>query len=94
MPRPSDLPLPPQGGSGQTYDWSNVRVPDVGARGWMLAGGLHPGNVADAVAAVRPAVVDVSSGVCGPDGLAKDHEKVRAFVAAALGAAEPEPAAR
>jgi phosphoribosylanthranilate isomerase len=43
--------------------------------------------VADAVAATRPGGVDVSSGVCGPDGLAKDHEKIRAFVASALGAA-------
>ncbi|KAI8476957.1 MAG: hypothetical protein J3K34DRAFT_399915 [Monoraphidium minutum] len=83
----------PQGGSGETYDWSNLRVPDAGGRGWLLAGGLHPGNVAAAVAAARPTGVDVSSGVCGPDGLAKDHGKVEAFVAGALGAV-PEGAAR
>jgi len=76
-----------QGGSGQTYDWSSLRISaDSSTRGWLLAGGLHPGNVAEAVAATRPTGVDVSSGVCGPDGLAKDHGKVQAFVAAALSA--------
>jgi hypothetical protein len=42
--------------------------------------------VAEAVAAARPTGVDVSSGVCGPDGLLKDAAKVHAFVAAALAA--------
>ena len=54
----------------------------AGAAGWLLAGGLHPGNVAEAVAVARPTAVDVSSGVCGPDGLRKDAAKVHAFVAA------------
>ncbi|GBF94406.1 phosphoribosylanthranilate isomerase [Raphidocelis subcapitata] len=83
-----------QGGSGQAYDWSNLRPPAGAARGWLLAGGLHPGNVADAVAATRPGGVDVSSGVCGPDGLRKDAGKVEAFVAAALGAAPADGGAR
>jgi phosphoribosylanthranilate isomerase len=69
------------GGSGEGYDWSGVDPPaGHAARGWLLAGGLGPANVADAVHTLRPSGVDVSSGVCGPDGLAKDGEKVRAFI--------------
>ena len=71
-----------KGGSGEAFDWENMAAPAAGAstRGWLLAGGLTPDNVAEAAAAARPAGVDVSSGVCGPDGLAKDPEKVRLFV--------------
>ncbi len=44
-------------------------MPAAEARqGWLLAGGLHPGNVATAAATAKPTAVDVSSGVCGPDG--------------------------
>ena len=70
------------GGTGVTFDWSLVaglarRVPFL-----MLAGGLSPDNVADAIRAVRPHAVDVSSGVEGLPGR-KDPLKIRAFVAAA-----------
>ncbi|WIA10122.1 hypothetical protein OEZ85_010329 [Tetradesmus obliquus] len=76
------------GGSGKSFDWSNLQVPaGLASKGWLLAGGLNPGNVSQAVATAHPTAVDVSSGVCGPDGLAKDHSKVAAFIAGAKQAA-------
>lgn len=77
-----------KGGSGVAFDWAAVRVPGGTSRnGWLLAGGLVPDNVADAVRTARPDGVDVSSGVCGPDGLLKDAARVRAYVRNARGAA-------
>jgi phosphoribosylanthranilate isomerase len=68
-----------QAGSGTTWDWSSAT--DPGGR-WMLAGGLHPGNVSDAVHAVRPWGLDVSSGVESRRGV-KDQARIREFLAAA-----------
>ena len=48
--------------------------------GWLLAGGLRPENVSDALAALRPNGVDVSSGICGPDGLQKDPARISSFM--------------
>jgi len=74
-------------GSGQVFDWRLFEgVPD-GCR-LVLAGGLRPENVADAIAQVRPWGVDVVSGVESVPGH-KDPRRLRAFVAAAKGAAEP-----
>lgn len=68
----------PGGGSGVAFDWS--AVPPALQRPLILAGGLTPANVADAVRRVRPAAVDVSSGIEASPGT-KDHAKMRAFVA-------------
>jgi len=77
-----------RGGSGEALDWHALEPPlDFAQRGWLLAGGLHPDNVAEAAAIARPSIVDVSSGVAGPDGIVKDAAKVRAFIAAAKGSA-------
>jgi phosphoribosylanthranilate isomerase len=72
------------GGTGKKADWHTAaRLASLYPR-LMLAGGLTPENVAQAVAAVRPWGVDVSSGVEIAPGR-KDHEAVRAFVARAKG---------
>ena len=82
------------GASGQTHDWSisraivaAVRVPVI------LAGGLAPENVADAIRAVRPWGVDSLTHTNRPlpgGGFVKDLERVRAFVTAARGAVEAD----
>ena len=80
-----DSPTP---GSGQVFDWSLAEGAPSGRR-VMLAGGLTPDNVADAIAQVQPWGVDVSTGVEAEPGR-KDPRKVRAFIANAKAAA-PEP---
>jgi phosphoribosylanthranilate isomerase len=74
------------GGTGVAADWIEAaRL--AGRFPVMLGGGLTPANVADAIRAVRPIGVDVSSGVEVRPGL-KDHAKILAFVAAARMAGE------
>jgi phosphoribosylanthranilate isomerase len=67
------------GGSGVAFAWD--RVPRDLDKPVVLAGGLTPQNVADAIAVARPYAVDVSSGVEAAPGI-KDAEKLAAFVAA------------
>jgi phosphoribosylanthranilate isomerase len=67
------------GGTGQAFDWSLIPR-DVG-RPLVLAGGLTPANVAQAITMVRPYAVDVSSGIESAPG-AKDATQMRAFVEA------------
>jgi phosphoribosylanthranilate isomerase len=70
-----------RGGTGQQVDWG--RAADVAVRARViLAGGLTPQNVADAIARVRPYGVDVSSGVEESPGV-KDFVKVSRFLASA-----------
>lgn len=79
----------PKPGSGELFDWSLVDgLPD--GRKLLLAGGLDPLNVGDAVVKVRPWGVDVSTGVeAGPG--RKDPRKVRTFIANARAAASALP---
>ncbi|OGB02020.1 MAG: N-(5'-phosphoribosyl)anthranilate isomerase [Burkholderiales bacterium RIFCSPLOWO2_12_FULL_64_99] len=64
------------GGGGRVFDWS--LLPRQLSRPMILSGGLHPGNVAEGVRAVRPWAVDVSSGVEVGKGL-KDAGLMRQF---------------
>ena len=72
------------GGSGKTFPWDFARavVDDNPHLRVVLAGGLTPENVAEAVAAVRPFAVDVTTGVEASAGR-KDYGRLRAFIAAA-----------
>ena len=73
------------GGTGERVDWElAAEVVRLSHTPIMLAGGLTPENVAEAVARVKPFGVDVSSGVEERPGV-KDIGKVRAFVQAAKG---------
>jgi len=65
------------GGTGEPFDWSLATM-NIG-RPLILAGGLHAGNVAEAVRAVHPYAVDVSGGVESDKGI-KDREKMAAFM--------------
>ena len=69
------------GGTGHRFDWDWI---DAGLENrLMLAGGLNAGNVGEAIRRVRPAAVDVSSGVERDKGI-KDSDRMRAFIEAAL----------
>lgn len=83
-PKAADLP----GGNGVAFDWRLI-AGRAWRKPWMLAGGLTPDNVAEAVRLTGATQVDVSSGVESAPGQ-KDPDKISAFVAAAQ-SAQPSP---
>ncbi|MGW7574124.1 phosphoribosylanthranilate isomerase [Streptomyces sp. NPDC054765] len=76
-----DAPTP---GAGVPWDWSRKTFQSPGSP-WLLAGGLTPGNVSDAIQATRPWGVDVSSGIESTRGV-KDPALIEAFIKAARAA--------
>jgi phosphoribosylanthranilate isomerase len=80
---PRDATRP--GGLGRTFDWRLLQGIDPGIP-YMLSGGLHAGNVAEALRITGAPAVDVSSGVERAPG-DKDADKIRAFIGAAREAA-------
>jgi len=76
---PPDAAMP--GGNALAFDWGLLAGRRF-SRPWMLSGGLHPGNVREAITTSGAALVDVSSGVEARPGL-KDPALVAAFLAAA-----------
>jgi phosphoribosylanthranilate isomerase len=74
-----------EGGTGRKFDWELAARAKGRGRAILLAGGLTPENVAEAIAIARPYGVDVSSGVESAPGR-KDHEKVKRFISRAKAA--------
>jgi phosphoribosylanthranilate isomerase len=72
-----------RGGTGEKWDWIDVSqfLPRTAGVRFIVAGGLDPENVTDAIKILDPWGVDVVTGVEREPGK-KDHEKVKAFVAA------------
>ena len=59
------------GGTGETFDW--LAIPEALRRNIILAGGLKPDNVAEAIEQIRPYAVDLSSGVESAPGIKEKH---------------------
>lgn len=66
------------GGSGVTFNWSELPLEKIDKTKLGLAGGLNPDNVSDAIEQVSPALIDVSSGV--ETNGEKDMEKIARFI--------------
>ena len=75
-----------QGGTGESFDWNLAGALSDEGHSFLLAGGLTPENVHEAMRIVRPWGVDVSSGV--ETGGSKDPRKIRTFIRAARSAQE------
>lgn len=78
------------GGTGQVLDWQRLRAqrPHLLGLPLILAGGLTPENVAEAIRVAQPEAVDTASGVESSPGV-KDAGKLRAFIASAKSAFAP-----
>ncbi|KAL5719189.1 phosphoribosylanthranilate isomerase [Ranunculus cassubicifolius] len=72
-----------KGGSGKGFNWRNLELPKIRSKhGWLLAGGINPDNVSEALTTLHPTGVDVSSGICAADGLKKDVSRITSFMEA------------
>jgi phosphoribosylanthranilate isomerase len=80
------------GGNGTTFDWSLLRGVET-RKPWLLAGGLDPENVAQALDSTGAPGVDVSSGVEASRGV-KDPDKIAAFIGKVRAAEKLAPAAQ
>ncbi|CAL9198798.1 unnamed protein product [Musa hybrid cultivar] len=66
---------------GKGFNWQRFQLPSMRSKyGWLLAGGLHADNVCEAVTTLMPDGVDVSSGICGSDGIQKDPSRISSFM--------------
>ncbi|XP_065869774.1 N-(5'-phosphoribosyl)anthranilate isomerase 1, chloroplastic-like [Euphorbia lathyris] len=71
------------GGSGKGFNWEQFKLPKIRSKkGWLLAGGINPDNVGEALSILKPHGVDVSSGICGSDGINKDQFLISSFIGA------------
>ncbi|EOY17759.1 N-(5'-phosphoribosyl)anthranilate isomerase isoform 1 [Theobroma cacao] len=71
------------GGSGKGFNWTQFKLPPIKSKhGWLLAGGINPDNVCEAINTLRPHGVDVSSGICTSDGIQKDQSRIFSFMSA------------
>ncbi len=69
-----------EGATGKTHDWSiSRRIVEISPRPVIIAGGLNPGNVKKAIKEIKPAGVDVHTGIEGKNGR-KEEELVRSFI--------------
>ncbi|KAG5093482.1 hypothetical protein JHK84_049070 [Glycine max] len=67
--------------SGKAFNWDQLKLPNIKSKyGWLLAGGIHPENVSEALSTLRPEGVDVSSGICASDGIRKDQSRIASFM--------------
>ncbi|XP_031375172.1 N-(5'-phosphoribosyl)anthranilate isomerase 1, chloroplastic-like isoform X2 [Punica granatum] len=72
-----------KGGSGKGFNWAQFKLPRSRSKhGWLLAGGINPENVSEALSILKPDGIDVSSGICGSDGINKDQLRISSFMTA------------
>lgn len=72
-----------KGGSGKGFNWSQFKLPSIRSKhGWLLAGGIKPENASEALSTLKPQGIDVSSGICGQDGIQKDPLLISSFMSA------------
>ncbi|KAK4579536.1 hypothetical protein RGQ29_029273 [Quercus rubra] len=72
-----------KGGSGKGFNWAQFKLPIIRSKyGWLLAGGINPENVYEALSTLQPQGIDVSSGICASDGIQKDQSRISSFMSA------------